>query len=139
MGTLFLAGGGSEKDSYALDKKFIEKIPKDKPLLYIPLAMEKFSYEECFQWIRKVFSQFHFTNIVMLMDSKKKINLQEFGAIYIGGGNTFKLLSILKNSYLFESLKSYFQKGGIIYGGSAGAIVLGKNILTSPDKNTYLK
>ena len=40
---------------------------------------------------------------------------------------------------MFESLKSYFQKGGIIYGGSAGAIVLGKNILTSPDKNTYLK
>ena len=45
--------------------------------------------------------------------------------IYIGGGNTFRLLSELKKYNILNNLRNY---DGIIFGGSAGAIIFGKDI-----------
>ena len=61
--------------------------------------------------------------------------LKKFGAVYIGGGNSFKLMHELRSSGFDVKLKKYIQSGGIVYGGSAGAIILGKSIATSTDKN----
>jgi dipeptidase E len=56
--------------------------------------------------------------------------LEEFDAVYIGGGNTYSLLAELIQSGFDNHLKVYAAAGGIIYGGSAGAVVLGKDIRT---------
>jgi dipeptidase E len=72
----------------------------------------------------------------MVNDLQEVDSLDDYDAVYIGGGNTFNLLEEIKSSRFDLKLSSYIQKGGLVYGGSAGAIILGKDITTSPDKNT---
>ena len=55
-------------------------------------------------------------------------NLDDYCAIFIGGGNTYKLLFELKLTGFYNKLKAFIDNGGIVFGGSAGAIVLGKDI-----------
>ena len=57
-------------------------------------------------------------------------DLEAFDAVYIGGGNTYSLLAQLVESGFDRSLKAYLAEGRAIYGGSAGAAVLGKDIQT---------
>lgn len=58
-----------------------------------------------------------------------------FNALYIGGGNTWSLMQELRDSGFSAELIQYFKKGGQIYGGSAGAIILGSKIDTHDDEN----
>lgn len=62
-------------------------------------------------------------------------DVAKFNAIYIGGGNTWSLMSELKNSGFSKILIQYLKTGGQVYGGSAGAIILGKRIDTHDDEN----
>ena len=64
--------------------------------------------------------------------------LFEFAAVYIGGGNTYSLLAQFLESGFDHHLVKYFSHGGVIYGGSAGAALLGKDIrtVTHIDHNT---
>jgi dipeptidase E len=61
--------------------------------------------------------------------------LKEFNGIYIGGGNTWSLIKELKDSGFSDILIQYLQAGGQVYGGSAGAIIMGKRIDTHDDEN----
>ena len=54
--------------------------------------------------------------------------LDNYSAIFIGGGNTFKLLKELKESNSFNKIKEYIDNNGIIFGGSAGAIIFGYDL-----------
>ena len=56
--------------------------------------------------------------------------LDEFDAVYIGGGNTFALLAQLRESGFDRYLRAHIQHGMAVYGGSAGAVVLGRDIRT---------
>ena len=62
-------------------------------------------------------------------------DLKLFSGIYIGGGNTWNLMKEFKDSGFSKSLIQYLQFGGQVYGGSAGAIILGKRIDTHDDEN----
>ena len=62
-------------------------------------------------------------------------NLKNFNAIYIGGGNTCSLIQELKDSRFADILIQYIKAGGQLYGGSAGAIIIGKRIDTHDDEN----
>lgn len=54
--------------------------------------------------------------------------LNQYCAIFVGGGNTYKLLRDLKVSGSFEKIKIFLENDGIVFGGSAGAIILGEDI-----------
>ena len=58
------------------------------------------------------------------------LDLSHFGGIFIGGGNTYKLLHELKESGALLKLTEYLKAGGPVFGGSAGAIILGADIDT---------
>lgn len=131
---ILLAGGGSEKDSILLDKILVEIIPKQKKLLYLPIAMDNtYTYEQCLDWITTALGNLNFRKIEMWTDlAKRQLNeLETFGAIYIGGGNTFKLLNDIRTAGFDKLLLEFSRNKGIIYGGSAGAIILGKDIMTA--------
>jgi len=136
---IFLSGGGEAKDSFLLDKEFVKSIlaSNKKSLLYIPIALERVSYESCYDWITKTLTAHtnEFIDITMWTDlsEKKQKQLDKFDAVYIGGGNTFKLLHQFCESNFFSFLLKYINNGGIVYGGSAGAIIIGKDINTSQD------
>lgn len=59
--------------------------------------------------------------------------LARYYAVYIGGGNTWSLHKELSDSGFMDALSRYVRAGGIVYGGSAGAIILGKRIDTQDD------
>ena len=63
--------------------------------------------------------------------------LEDYTALFIGGGNAYKLLAGLKQSGAFEAIKTYIQNDGIVIGGSAGAVIFSKNIdiIASMDEN----
>jgi len=140
---LFLSGGGNGKDSVQLDKKFIEALDKNKPVLYIPIAINanKHPYLGCLDWLKNNFKSLGFNNFTMWVEKdlikKKAEDFEKFGGIYIGGGNTFKLLKELKDFGTFEILKKLAISNIPIYGGSAGAIIFAKTIISvlPVDKN----
>lgn len=133
MGMIFLSGGGDKKHTEKFDQEFKRQIGSLKPLLYIPVAMKgMISFEDCYQWMKSVFKPLGLREIVMWTDLSQKSlkDLQQFSAIYIGGGNTFSLIKDMRSSAFDEILKDYIKSGGVVYGGSAGAIVLGSDIMT---------
>jgi len=138
---LFLSGGGSGKKSILLDRKFAESLDKSKPLLYIPIAIDKkkHPYDDCLKWISNTFNPLGIKKIELWTEKdiliKQESDLQKFCGIYIGGGNTYYLLKELKNSGFIDKLKKIIKTGISVYGGSAGAIILGKTIQTTSDKN----
>jgi len=138
---LFLSGGGGAKKSIVLDKKFASVIDKSKPLLYIPIAIDKAAhpYPECYKWISSVFNSLGIKSIILWteqdIDKNEYIEVDKFSGIYIGGGNTFYLMSALRNSRFIDYLKNAIELDIPVYGGSAGAIILGKDIRTSSDED----
>ena len=56
-------------------------------------------------------------------------NFCDYACLYIGGGNTYKLLNDLKQSGNFDKIKHYLsEENGIVFGGSAGAIIFGRDL-----------
>lgn len=129
---ILLCGGGSGEQTIEANKKFNEIIDHTKPLLYVPLAMDgnNHSYNGCLEWITKELSSVDIPKIEMVrsfeeLDSK---NYYDYCAIFIGGGNTFKLLKGIKDSGSFNKINEYINNDGIVYGSSAGAIIFGYDI-----------
>ena len=132
-GTIFLAGGGNREQSFLFDKVFVESL-KGNDILYIPVAMDKgeLGYEACIDWLQQTLGNISsdFLDISLWDGDNSLPDLKKYAAVYIGGGNTYKLLHILTQWGAIDSLRLYYKDGGIIYGGSAGAIVLGETIET---------
>lgn len=129
---LLLCGGGSGEQTIEANKKFDEIINHNKPLLYVPLAMDenKHPYDGCLEWITGELSNINIPSIEMVrtFEELASKDYNNYCAIFIGGGNTYKLLKGIKNSGAFNKIKEYIENGGIVYGGSAGAIIFGYDI-----------
>jgi len=121
MPELILSGGTGKGNENKLHALFL-KIVKNEPILYIPIATKPSRYDKCYEWITSAFKR-DVTMITALTD----IDLSKFNGIVIGGGNTFKLLKEIKENKWEDKLKNF---KGVIYGGSAGAIIFGKDIST---------
>jgi len=137
---LFLSGGGSEIDSKQLDDKFVETIKERGGIgiVYIPMAMPSQRFAGALEWFTPIF-QNRVDKIEMWTDleDKTKDDISKLGGIYIGGGDTVRLLQALQESGFDDVLTAYIKDGGIIYGGSAGAIILGKDIRTASETEKY--
>ena len=129
---LILSGGGDPDQVRPIDEFFAAQIDKTKKVLYIPVAMERevFIYEQCLDWFTSTYAIFGIQNTEMLTDLQNAEIPTDTAAVFIGGGNTYKLLKELRNSKFDQQLISYLNNGGIVYGGSAGAMIFGKTIET---------
>jgi dipeptidase E len=132
MKKLILSGGGGPEDSKEIDIFFVGLLPKNPNILYIPIAINtvKHPYVDCFNWVKSVFEPLGINKITMWIDlnGKKSEDLKNFDAIYIGGGNTFKLLNDFRRTGFDKLLLRFIKESGIVYGGSAGAIILSREI-----------
>ena len=99
---LILCGGGSGEQNYYANKKLNEIIEHSKPILYIPLAMDEIEhpYDDCYEWIKGELSSVDIPGIEMVrtFDELSKKELSNYAALFISGGNTYKLLKGLKES-----------------------------------------
>lgn len=132
MVEIFLGGGGDKRDSALLDAAFAARVQGQR-ILYLAIAMDGMSltYSECRAWIHDVFNPLGVNDITMWesLDSRRHEELKSFDAIYVGGGNTFKLVWELRTTG-FDRALADFAGNGAVYGGSAGAIIFGKDIST---------
>ncbi len=91
---VFLCGGGAGIQTIEANKRLNEVIDHSKPCLYIPLAMEQGKYAGCYEWIKDELKNIDIPYIEMVKSADELVtkNMNDFGVIFIGGGNTFKLL-----------------------------------------------
>lgn len=138
---LILCGGGSGEQNHFANKKLNEIIDHSKPLLYIPLAMDEsnHSYDSCYEWICGELDQVQLVGIDMVRSFEEltEKDYSKYCALFIGGGNTYKLLKGIKDSGVFEKIEKFINNGGIVIGGSAGAVIFGYdiNIISTMDPN----
>ena len=128
---LLLCGGGSGEQTVEAKKIFNEIIDHTKPLLYAPrLDENECPYDGFLEWITKELSDVDIPNIEMVRSFEEFAakDYNNYCAIFIGGGNTYKLLKGIKDSGAFSKINEYINNDGIVYGGSAGAIIFGYDI-----------
>ena len=138
---LFLNGGGCGKQTILTYKEINKIIDHGKPVLYVPLSMDETDhpYDSCYEWIKEEISSIDVPNIEMVRTFEEFANkdFNKYSLIYIGGGNTYKLLNGIKTTDTYDKLKEYIKNDGMVYGSSAGAVIFGKdiNIIEVMDNN----
>lgn len=130
---IFLAGGGSTEESKPLDEQFVRVLDLSKPLVYVPNAMRSRPYQDCLEWFRSVMNPLGVNTIEMWDDLRPRHPADSIAGIYIGGGDMAKLLKEIREAGFDEYLHEVVRNGVPLYGGSAGAIILGEDVRTAPE------
>ena len=128
---LILNGGGVGEQVESARKLLNDLIDHTKNILYIPLAWPDPTFNGCLEFMTGELSDVDKAGIDMVKTPEELMSkdFKEYACLYIGGGNTYKLLYYLKRSGAFEKIKKYLlEDDGIVYGGSAGAIIFGKDL-----------
>jgi dipeptidase E len=129
---LVLYSGGDDKDNLHLDRAFIELIGKKNPVVtFIPSS--SYLSEQEFRAFVRHYSKFKITRFIHFPIDVPfdRIIFQEVmrsDAIHMAGGNTFYFLNSLRKAKLLQELRKFVNRGGILTGLSAGAIIMTENI-----------
>lgn len=128
---LIFAGGGGASDSAPLDELFARWVDPGT-VLYWPFASDS-PPEDSLQWFTSIYGPLGIRDIEMWrsLDEMAGVALGSYPGVYIGGGNTFSLLASVRRAGAGVALMDFVRDGGVIYGGSAGAILLGRDIGTA--------
>lgn len=141
-GLVYLSGGGDADKTKIIDSLFLENLSKKK-ILFIPLAKttDVNGYKKSHSWLSDKLNKLSkdFVDVSMILDLDKCKNINNFSAVYIGGGNTYKLLKLMNDSDFLSILRKYIKDGGVVYGASAGAVMMGKDISTYIEEKYLLE
>jgi len=102
-----------------------------KELLFIPFAL--FDREAYTSTARERFQKMGYgiRSIHTASDPQRAVNVAE--AVFIGGGNTFRLLKALYDTDVLQTIRQRVAEGMPYIGSSAGANVAGPTIKTTKD------
>src|SRR3954454_9708143 len=140
---LILAGGGDATQSTKVDLFYRSLNPGKKTIACIPqaIAPAEGAWEKAEKWLlaRPALDGFDVNTIKDIAEVEAD-KLDFYHSIFIMGGNTFTLLNRIKAAEFDFKLKTALNKV-LIYGVSAGAIILGHDIKSArigpePDENT---
>lgn len=102
-----------------------------KKILFVPYALA--DYDEYVAKISEPLNQLGF-EIISSHTSQDPVSLlEQVGGVYIGGGNTFRLLNKLYQTNLIKAIPEKIQKGMPYMGSSAGSNVACPTIKTTND------
>ena len=129
---LVFYSGGDDKDNLHLDRAFVELLGKKNPVITFIPSSSYLSEQEFKSFVRH-YSKYKITRFIHFPVDVPfdKILFQEVmrsDAIHMGGGNTFYFLNSLRKAGLLGQLKTFAEKGGLLTGLSAGAIMMTENI-----------
>ena len=153
MKTCVLIGGGNNTDSRlpyeneTIDKEIVKLVKKENPIfLFIGLASNNSdsNYDQIKKYYQKLNCHTEYLkkkNIINNPDIVKN-KIQRADIIYIGGGDTIKLLDTIKEYKIEPLLRDAYEKGTILVGKSAGAILLSNkgfsdSYILRGEKDTY--
>ena len=129
---LLLNGGGSTKQLKLTMSKLNQIMDHSKPILYVPLAMDETEhpYDSCYDWFKRQIENVDVPNVDMAKTFEEFASkrFDDYSAIFIGGGNTYKLLKGIKDNGIYNKIIEYLKNNGIVIGCSAGAIIFGYDI-----------
>ena len=127
-----MTGGGDSEHYRELDKEFISRMSGSGELLVVPVANDPEDYDDVEERIEDEYGK-GFSKIEMCTDLSKLNSdfLNSFAAIYIDGGNTFELMEQIRKSPFNQLVRGFHEQGGTVYGDSAGAIVLGREVASA--------
>jgi dipeptidase E len=134
MKLVFYSGGDEVQNSF-IDKSFVELIGKKNPLVTFIPSSSYLAEQEFKTFIRhyskyKIKKFLHFP-VDIPFDRTLLNEVFKSDAIHLGGGNTFYFLNSLRKNNLIFQLRRFVEKGGILTGLSAGAILMTENIETA--------
>ncbi|KAK2592500.1 hypothetical protein QQS21_009811 [Conoideocrella luteorostrata] len=122
---IYLGGGGSSTDEENVFRAVFQSPPQR--IIIWPFAQPETRWPGIKTWVQESVAPFgDFPSIGI--GKEPGFGLDEADIIVIPGGNTFALLNYLQERGLVEQLRDFAQSGGTVYGGSAGAIILGADI-----------
>lgn len=130
-GTVYLGGGGSPEDEQALWRRMLAGRSR---LLYWPLALPDSILAGAAEWLAGALARFDFSGNVECwtsLEGHKPTELDEFDLLFVGGGNTFKLLNEVRRHGFLGPVREFVQRGRAYYGGSAGALLACDDISTA--------
>lgn len=130
---LVLYSGGQNRSNHQLHQALVDLVGSKKR---IRMAYVPFCEDGCqifFKRFERRYGRYGATDFQCLpVDVRPKRAEMEKALkgdiIYLAGGNTFYFLKHLRSSGLLARLKTFAEKGGVLAGLSAGAIMLTPNI-----------
>jgi len=134
MGKIVAIGGGEidrpehTAETTEIDKRILELTGKDHPcFLFIPTASS--DSDKYLARVKKHFGETLGCKVEVLLLFNEKINkttlrnkILNADIVYVGGGNTLKMINIWKKLGIDEILKEAYEKDIVLSGISAGSI-----------------
>jgi len=113
------------------EEEIREALGSSRRVLFVPFAL--YDRDAYAAQARKRFETmgYELDSVHEVADAKNAINRAE--AIFIGGGNTFKLLHSLYQADLLLPIRTRVKEGMLYIGSSAGAVVAAPTIKTTND------
>jgi len=130
-----LTGGGDFEHFRKVDQKFQELLNSGDRIQVLPYASGVDEFDEIFERIEDTYGR---GKKGLTFGLEKNINkltqddLLNARALFIEGGNTFDLITLIRNANTATYLKAFEKESDkIIYADSAGAIILGNSVRTA--------
>ncbi|MCL1938666.1 MAG: dipeptidase PepE [Candidatus Azobacteroides sp.] len=136
MRLLLLSNSTNAGEEYlAWAKEPIKDFLGNRPssILFIPYAAVRFDYEAYETKVNAVFSEMGYTVQSIHRTPNPIQAVEKAEAIVVGGGNTWRLLQMMRKQCLFPSIKSKVASGTPYIGWSAGSNVACPSIKTTND------
>ena len=103
-------------------------------LLYWPFALEGDLLAGADGWLRRQVAQLGSSVEIWTwttLEGKSPTDLDGFDLLFVGGGNTFRLLHHVQAHGFVAAVRQWVSAGGSYYGGSAGAVLATDSIATA--------
>ena len=134
---LILAGGGQPSRTSRIDRFAVGLIGGGR-VLFLPhaIAPGEWKAATALQWLLKSPAWRRCeVHMWQRLSSDRRDRLDSFDAIYLMGGQPLVLRDRLRRAKLLDLLDGYIRRGGLVFGLSAGAILLGHDLGTAALKN----
>jgi len=123
-----LSRGGFFDTPIVIDKEIVQLSAKKKPnVLFIPTAStDSKKYVEVIQWVYEERLGTYYDALLLYSEKPSKKVIQEkinwADIIYVGGGNTLKMMKKWRLLGVDKMLKRAYKQGKVLCGASAGSI-----------------
>ena len=130
----FFSGGGDFEFFASLDREFAQALGSNASIHLIPYASDPGDFEEIYARVLDTYGGPKKVTVNYCKDPSQIDNatLGSASAVYIEGGNTFDLITTLREHNIETYLKSFAkQQNRILFADSAGAIIAGRSVRTA--------
>jgi dipeptidase E len=122
-GSIYLGGGGSAADESVLWRSMLAGKSR---IVYWPFALAPERAGSAEEWLIREFAELDADVVVETwsdLSQHAPDQLASAELLFVGGGNTFRLLDHVRRSGFIDAVREFVDDGGDYYGGSAGAFL----------------